>query len=203
MQPESEFIRRGRRARYLFLKKEEVTGNFKGGSRTFPTGSKMNLSFWIEDKEFKLSLEEKSKKELLVSIGKKKHHVSVEFITPDDVLLNIDGKIHEVIINSNSLSYSVYVNGRFFKIEKKSISQILGREGVKQRKRDIVTSMPGRIIKVFVREGEKVGEGQAVLVLEAMKMQNEIKSPQSGTVTKIIPKAGDSVEAGSLLFSVE
>jgi acetyl/propionyl-CoA carboxylase alpha subunit len=163
----------------------------------------MNLSFWIEDKEFKLGFEEKSRNEVLVSVGKKKHRVSVEFITPDEVLLNIDGKVHEVIINSNSFSFSVYVNGRFFKIEKKSISQILEREAVRPRKRDIVTSMPGRIIKVFVREGERVGEGQAVLVLEAMKMQNEIKSPQSGTITKIIPKAGDSVEAGSLLFSVE
>ncbi len=163
----------------------------------------MNLSFWIDDKEFKLSLEEKSTNEILVSIGKKKHRVSAEFITSDEVLLNIDGKIHEVIINSNTLSYSVYVNGRFFKVEKRSVSQILGREGVRPRKRDIVTSMPGRIIKVFVKEGERVGEGQAVLVLEAMKMQNEIKSPQSGIVTKIVPKAGDSVEAGSLLFSVE
>jgi biotin carboxyl carrier protein len=57
--------------------------------------------------------------------------------------------------------------------------------------------------RFFVREGEKVREGQAVLVLEAMKMQNEIKSPQSGTITRIVPKAGDSVEAGSLLFTVE
>jgi acetyl/propionyl-CoA carboxylase alpha subunit len=163
----------------------------------------MNLSFWIDDKEFKLGFEEKSRNDILVSLGERKHHVSVEFLTPDEVLLNIDGKVHEVVINSNSLSYSVYVNGRFFKIEKKPVSQILGREGVRPRKRDVVTSMPGRIIKVSIREGEKVREGQAVLVLEAMKMQNEIKSPQSGTITKVVPKAGDSVEAGSLLFSVE
>jgi acetyl/propionyl-CoA carboxylase alpha subunit len=163
----------------------------------------MNLSFWIDDKEFKLGFEEKSRNDILVSLGERKHRVSVEFLTPDEVLLNIDGKVHEVVINSNSLSFSVYVNGRFFKVEKKSVFQILGREGVRPRKRDIVTSMPGRIIKIFVKEGEKVGEGQAVLVLEAMKMQNEIKSPQSGTITKIVPKAGDSVEAGCLLFSVE
>ncbi len=54
-----------------------------------------------------------------------------------------------------------------------------------------------------MKEGDKVKEGQAVLVLEAMKMQNEIKSPQSGIITKINPTAGDSVEAGALLFSVE
>jgi biotin carboxyl carrier protein len=54
-----------------------------------------------------------------------------------------------------------------------------------------------------VKEGDKVKEGQAVLVLEAMKMQNEIKSPQTGIITKVNPAAGDSVETGALLFSVE
>lgn len=163
----------------------------------------MNLSFWLDDKEFKLSLEEKVKNDILVSLGKRKYHVSVEFLGSDEILLNIDGKIHNVIVNSNSLSYSVYVNGRFFKIEKKSVSQILGGKGARPRKREIKTSMPGIIVKVFVKEGEKVEEGQAILVLEAMKMQNEIKAPQSGIITKINPHAGDSVEAGSLLFAVE
>ena len=163
----------------------------------------MNLSFWLDDKEFRLSLEEKVKNDIQVSLGKRKYHVSVEFLSSDEILLNIDGKIHNIIINSNSLSYSVYVNGRFFKIEKKSVSQILREKGARPKKRDIKTSMPGRIVKVFLKEGKKVKEDQAVLVLEAMKMQNEIKSPQSGIITKINFAAGDSVEAGSLLFSVE
>ena len=163
----------------------------------------MNLSFWLDDKEFRLSVEEKVKNDIQVSLGKRKYHVSVEFLSSDEILLNIDGKIHNIIINSNSLFYSVYVDGRFFKIEKKSVSQILGEKGAKPKKRDIKTSMPGRIVKVFLKEGEKVKEDQAVLVLEAMKMQNEIKSPQSGIITKINLAAGDSVEAGSLLFSVE
>ncbi len=163
----------------------------------------MNFSFWLDDKEFKLNFEEKVKNDILVYLGKRKYHVSAEFLSSDEILLIIDGKIYNIIINSNSLSYSVYVNGRFFKIEKKSVSQILGRKGTKAKKRDIMTSMPGRIVKVFFKEGEEVKEGQAVLVLEAMKMQNEIKSPQSGIITKIDLAPGDSVEVGSLLFSVE
>jgi len=163
----------------------------------------MNFSFWLDDKEFKLNFEEKVKNDILVYLGKRKYHVSAEFLSSDEILLIIDGKIYNIIINSNSLSYSVYVNGRFFKIEKKSVSQILGRKGTKAKKRNIMTSMPGRIVKVFFKEGEEVKEGQAVLVLEAMKMQNEIKSPQSGIITKIDLAPGDSVEVGSLLFSVE
>ena len=117
--------------------------------------------------------------------------------------MNINGKIYNVIINSNSLSYSVYVNGKFFRIEKKSAPRFLASKGGRPKKRDIKTSMPGRIVKVLVKEGETVNEGQAVLVLEAMKMQNEIKSPQSGTITLLSLKSGDSVEAGTLLYSVE
>ena len=163
----------------------------------------MDFSFWLDNKEYRLNLEERVENEILVFLGKKQYRVSVEFISGDEILLNIDGRIHNVIVNSNTLFYSVYVNGRFFKIEKKSVSQILGKKGAKTQKRDIKTSMPGRIVKVFIKEGDKVKEDQAVLVLEAMKMQNEIKSPQSGVITRIGPAAGDSVEAGALLFSVE
>lgn len=163
----------------------------------------MNFSFWLNNKEFILGLEEKSKDDILVTLGKRKYRVSVDTLSPDEILLNIDGKVHNIVINSNSLSYSVYVNGKLFNVEKRSVLQLLEKKGVKPRKRDVRTSMPGRIVKLFVKEGEDVKEGQAILVLEAMKMQNEIKSPQSGKVTQINPKAGDSVETGSLLFSVE
>jgi len=166
------------------------------------TGVKMNMSFWLNNKEFKLNLVEREKDDIEVSLGRKKYHVSAEFLSADEVMLNIDGKIHNVIINSNSTFYSVYVNGRFFKIEKKSAVQILGKKSEKKRKRDIKTSMPGRIVKVLLKEGDDVAEGQAVLILEAMKMQNEIKSLQSGKITKIEPKVGEYVEAGSLLFTV-
>jgi biotin carboxyl carrier protein len=163
----------------------------------------MNFSFWLDDKEYRIKLEEKIENEIKVSLGKKEFRVSVEFLSGDEILLNVDGRVHNVIVNSNSLFYSVYVNGRFFKVEKKSVLQILEKSGARPHKRDIKTSMPGRIVKLFVKEGELVKEGQAVLVLEAMKMQNEIKAPQSGTITRIHPEAGDSVEAGALLFSIE
>jgi len=163
----------------------------------------MDFSFWIDDKEFRLNLEEKTENDILVSLGKRKYHVSVEFLSSDEILLNIDGKIYDIIINSNSLYHSVCVNGKFFRVERKSALRILEGKVEKPKKQDIRTSMPGRVVKLFVEEGSKVKEGQPILVLEAMKMQNEIKSPQSGIIIKINPKAGDSVETGSLLFSVD
>ncbi|UCC40175.1 MAG: biotin/lipoyl-binding protein [Candidatus Aminicenantes bacterium] len=163
----------------------------------------MNISFWLGDKEFRLSVEERTENVILVSLGKRKYLASIEVLSSDEILLKIDGKVYDVIINSNSLYYSVYVNGKFFKIERKSALRILEGKVEKPRKQDIKTSMPGRVVKVFVQEGSKVKTGQPILVLEAMKMQNDIKSPQTGIITKINPKAGDSVETGSVLFSVE
>lgn len=163
----------------------------------------MNVSFWLEDKEYLLNIVKQEKNEFQVSFGKTVHNVSCEFLGDNEVLLSIDGKIHSVVFHSNKTSHSIYINGKSFKVEKKSAQQILGKRQGEQKKRDVKTSMPGKIIKVLVQEGDKVQEGQAVLILEAMKMQNEIKSPQSGRIIRIDPQAGESVETGALLFSVE
>jgi biotin carboxyl carrier protein len=163
----------------------------------------MNVSFWLDNKEFRLNLIPEKQNDIQVSLGKNTYRVSVEFLNTDEILLNIDGKIYDVIINSNTTSYTVYVNGQCFQIEKKSALQILGPKTGKQPKANVNTSMPGRIVKILMKEDDEVAEGQAVLILEAMKMQNEIKSPQSGRISKIYPKAGDSVETGALLFTVD
>jgi len=163
----------------------------------------MNISFWLDNEEFRLTLEEKRENNIQVTVGQKKYRVSTEFLSANELLLNVNGKIYNIIIDFNSSCYSVYVKGRFFKIEKKLASQTLRAQKIRLRKRDVKTSMPGRIVKILLHEGDRVKEGEAVLVLEAMKMENEIKSPQSGVIKKIGPKAGSYVEGGFLLFSVE
>ncbi|MBR6484497.1 MAG: biotin/lipoyl-binding protein [Clostridiales bacterium] len=63
--------------------------------------------------------------------------------------------------------------------------------------------MPGTILKVNVSEGDEVKAGQAVVVLEAMKMENDITSPKDGKVVKIAVSQGQTVAAGQFLFEVE
>jgi len=163
----------------------------------------MNFSFWLENKEYTVSLKEKEKNSLCITIGDRVYDVSVEFITRDELLLKIDGKVYNIVINSNSLSHSVYVNGRLFRVEKRSALKILKEDKGRAKKKDVKITMPGRVVQVIVREGEDVQAGQPVLVLEAMKMQNAIKSPQEGKISRIHFRAGDYVEAGAILFSVE
>jgi len=64
---------------------------------------------------------------------------------------------------------------------------------------EVRSPMPGRVVDVLVQEGDEVAVGQAVVVVEAMKMQNELKSPTAGRVSGVLAKAGDSVAANEVL----
>ena len=63
--------------------------------------------------------------------------------------------------------------------------------------------MPGKVIALLVSEGELVERGQGLAIIEAMKMENEVRSPVAGTVKEIRVKPGESVEGGTVLVIVE
>lgn len=67
----------------------------------------------------------------------------------------------------------------------------------------LIAPMPGKIVKVLVREGETVAEGQTLLIMEAMKMQNELKASGEGMVAKIHVTEGATVETGANLVTVK
>lgn len=68
---------------------------------------------------------------------------------------------------------------------------------------ELVTKMPGKVVKVLVRIGDKVCKGQTLVLLEAMKMENEIKSGMAGIVTAIYVSVGDTLEQGFLMMEVD
>ena len=63
--------------------------------------------------------------------------------------------------------------------------------------------MPGMVVKVLVKEGDHVKKGDALLILEAMKMENQVKSPGEGIVKAVRVKAGQAVESGDILVEFE
>jgi biotin carboxyl carrier protein len=67
----------------------------------------------------------------------------------------------------------------------------------------VCAEMPGKVIRVLVREGEPVAYDQGLLVLEAMKMQNEIRAPKSGIVSEVAAVGGTTVSTGDFLLSIE
>jgi biotin carboxyl carrier protein len=69
-------------------------------------------------------------------------------------------------------------------------------------RQQIVAPMPGKVVRILVQAGDKVEAGQGLLVVEAMKMQNEIRSPKGGTVERLHVKEGQPVNAGEVLCIV-
>ena len=67
----------------------------------------------------------------------------------------------------------------------------------------IVAQMPGKVVKVHVEAGAEVEKGVGVVVVEAMKMQNEMKSPRAGVVVSVNVKPGDTVNAGDVLYVLD
>jgi biotin carboxyl carrier protein len=72
-----------------------------------------------------------------------------------------------------------------------------------QGRQQILAPMPGKVVRVLVKVGDKVEAKQGLLVVEAMKMQNEIRSPKSGTVERVLVKDGQAVNAGEVLALID
>lgn len=75
--------------------------------------------------------------------------------------------------------------------------------GAAEGKRKIATSMPGKVVRILVAPGDTVTEGQGLVVVEAMKMQNEIKAPRDGKVAEVKVAEGATVAAGEALLILE
>ncbi|MGM0575755.1 MAG: biotin/lipoyl-containing protein [Myxococcota bacterium] len=78
----------------------------------------------------------------------------------------------------------------------------LGAGGAAHGEGEVTVSMPGLVVKVLVVEGEQVEAGQSVLIIEAMKMENEVKADRAGVVTAVHVGAGDRVEADMVLMEI-
>jgi acetyl/propionyl-CoA carboxylase alpha subunit len=116
--------------------------------------------------------------------------------------LLIEGRQYRCVLDGDG----VVIGGRRFGFEVTDPRSLQGRRGAgagTDGPRPVKSPMPGRTVRVLVEVGDEVEEGQALLVIEAMKMQNELKSPKTGRVAKIAVGVGDAVGSGDVLVVVE
>ena len=99
----------------------------------------------------------------------------------------------QVATRDHNLKCEVYPEARFLLAR---MHGQLGGEGVVQ------AQMPGSVVRVLVSAGDEVEAGQGLLILEAMKMENEVLAPRSGRVQKLVVKEGDTVESGSVMMEI-
>lgn len=77
------------------------------------------------------------------------------------------------------------------------------RAGIESGPKKVVAPMPGKVVRVIAQTGTEVESGAGVIVIEAMKMQNELKSPRKGRVAKVLAAEGAAVNAGDVLAIIE
>lgn len=125
-------------------------------------------------------------------------------------LFKIDNKVYEISgIENEGDHLVVSVNGKQYNTLSRTAlqeraSNILDKAITSHSNKVVITApMPGMILKVQKSPGEYVEKGDSVIILEAMKMENEIKAPASGKITELKVIAGNAVEKNSFLFSIE
>jgi biotin carboxyl carrier protein len=142
-------------------------------------------------------------------IGNVTGKVHGEEITPGVYSLLIDGRSWEACITmrpgdspGHASPYSVVVGPRQFVVELRDPRQWRRRGSSIEAEgpQEIVAPMPGRIVKVLVTEGQEIKRDQGLLVIEAMKMQNELRAPRAGRVERVSVAEGRGVEAGARLL---
>ena len=123
--------------------------------------------------------------------------------------VSVDGEEFEVSMDKEGDYWKVEVEGKIFSIKveggKEGTSSPKKKKGARKTRRSgvVSSSIPGKIISISVMEEDFVSEGDVIMILEAMKMQNEIQAPISGKIIELNCKPGDSIEANSPLLVIE
>jgi biotin carboxyl carrier protein len=124
-----------------------------------------------------------------------------------DVLsLLVDGHAYEVKREQTTTDLRMWVGTTCFGVKLRDPRSLRSRSqaaGGEKGPRKIFAPMPGRVVRLLVAESSEVEAGQGIIVVEAMKMQNEIKSPKKGIVKRILAIPGAAVNPGDVLAIVE
>jgi len=138
------------------------------------------------------------------------HHykVDVEFLSESGVLsLLLDNQSIEAIVEQREDSWEVLIQGELYTVmvQDERAFRLAKERGTSfdvSGDAIIKSPMPGLIIEVSVEVGQRVEKGEKIVVLESMKMENELRSPREGLVTLISTGPGDSVEKGQALVTI-
>jgi biotin carboxyl carrier protein len=143
---------------------------------------------WINSKSFQFNLLSLDGRTFLLKLGNKFLELAAQKIDDERYLITVNGEIFEVEIRTA--------------LEEKA-KKLLDARNLSSHKMEVKAPMPGMILKVIKQVGEEVLSGESVIILEAMKMENELRSPVTGKLKELFVKEGSPVEKGIKLFSIE
>ena len=158
----------------------------------------------IDDKQFTVEIID----EKHVSVDGKVYEIDFESVAGQPVYsLIVDGRSHESYIYQGDDNWQVLMRGRLYPVKvederEKRLRAAAGGSVAETGEFHLRAPMPGLVVAVPVAEGQSVKRGQVILILESMKMQNELKAPRDGTIGRIRVKPGESVEQKQTLLRV-
>ena len=128
-------------------------------------------------------------------------------VAPQTYSILVDGRSYDVRLEkarngAGGTLHTAHVGGRACQLELRDPRRVRKSGGADAHDGplDIFAPMPGRIVRVLAAAGSLVNSGDSLLVIEAMKMQNEIRAPRAGRVETVRVKEGEGVESGALLL---
>jgi biotin carboxyl carrier protein len=133
-------------------------------------------------------------------------HIDAVQTQPDVLSLLIEGKAYEIRRERRGNDYRLWVGDRSYSAEVRDPRSLRGRRaraGATIGATQLVAPMPGKVVRFLLAQNAPVEAGQGVVVVEAMKMQNEIRSPKKGVVLRLAVAEGAAVNAGDVLAIVE
>jgi biotin carboxyl carrier protein len=126
-------------------------------------------------------------------------------VAPNTYSILVNGRAFEAVVIPEPEGVRVHCGGREFhaivsdpRARRGGRALLFGAEG----KQQVVAPMPGKIVGILVSAGESVEADQGLLVVEAMKMQNEIRAPKAGKIERIFIREGQAVAAGEALLTI-
>ena len=143
-----------------------------------------------------------------ISINDKTYEVDFESVSGQPVYsLIADGRSHEAYVRESDDEWQVLLRGRLYPVKvederEKRLRAAAGGGVAETGEFHLKAPMPGLVVAIPAEEGQEVKKGQVLLILESMKMQNELKSPRDGIVNRIKVKVGESVEQKQALLTV-
>ena len=167
----------------------------------------MNVDVVVNGRRWKVAVESAEQaRQLIVTINGVRRVVDAAWIDPDTLSLIDAGSAHEIRFHPSDSrgAFGVEVGGTVHEAVVPKRSRENPPAPFEAHGSHAVTSpMPGRVVRVLVSVGDRVAARQAVVVVEAMKMENELRSPAAGTVKEIAAVPGAAVETGTVLVVVD
>ena len=125
-------------------------------------------------------------------------------------VLTLGDEVHRVFVRPGETrgNYTLWVDGFRFDVEalderSRAIRELSAATAAPKGPAPLVAPMPGMIVRVNVAEGDVIQAGQGLVVMEAMKMENELRAPSAGAVRRVLVSPGTAVEKGALLLEME